>query len=99
VTDGPIAEFFVNRNRAKLVMFFLAHPFDDYCIKEIAYGCGMTRQTVAKNIDDLLRFKLIKVRRKIYNTTLYKTNHRSKVYKSLSRLNDDLGEIILEGIK
>ena len=88
--NPPIIELLGGTPRSELIIFFLAHPFDQYTIQELAEFNGMSRQTVSKHVKVLVRFRLIKKKDR-----MYKTDIKGKVHKALSDLNDEIGEIII----
>jgi len=92
----PLIEIFGQTPDIDIVIFLMVHGFDDYSQKEIAKYTGLARQTIAKRLPVLIRYKLAKVKRTIGHSSMYQFNASSKQAEALVNMHNSLVNIIVE---
>jgi len=93
--ETPIQQAFGNSPKAAILNFLHAHVGYDYHMSEIGKHVGISRQTVAKSLPDLMYYNLVKASRVIGNTTMYKFNMNSQQGIKFHNLNKVLVDIVI----
>ncbi len=60
--------------KLRIIDFFLDNPFFDFTKKEVIEALGMSKQTFYKYFEDIEKYGIVKVSRKIGRAKLYKIN-------------------------
>jgi predicted transcriptional regulator len=79
----------------QLLSFLIAHRDFDYSKTELAKNLELTRQTIYKALEPLMKFNMVVESRKIGNTTLYKLNINSESVKAIQSFNETIVNIIV----
>ncbi len=79
----------------QVLSFLLAHRDFDYSKTELAKNLEVSRQTIYKALEPLLKFEMVVNSRKIGNTTLYKLNQDSDTVNAIQRYNESIVNIIV----
>ena len=85
-----LTEIFGNSPPVRILDFFLDNKLFDFSKSEIAREIGMSKVTVHKYIDALLRLGILKENRKIGRASMYKLNLESPLVKKLMEIEDIL---------
>lgn len=80
-----LAEIFGNYPKVKVIDYLLAHPFYSYNKQQIAVGSEISRITLNKFIDDLIRQELI-----IKEGSQYRINSKSEIVQLLDKIQNEL---------
>jgi AraC-like DNA-binding protein len=60
--------------KLRIIDFFLDNPLFDFTKKEVIDALGMSKQTFYKYFEDIERYGIVKVSRRIGKASLYKIN-------------------------
>lgn len=89
-------EIFGNSPQTKILDFLADHPNYDYNVSDISKNSGVSRPTVYKIIEILLKKKLIIKTRESGNSSLYKLNTKNKLVQVILKFDFELAEQIAE---
>lgn len=87
-------DIFGNSPQTKILDFFADHPSYDYNISEISKHSEVSRPTVYKIIQILLKKKLIIKTRESANSSLYKLNIDNTLVQAILKFDIELSEQI-----
>ena len=76
-------DYFGETPRAKLLDFLGDHSTSDYNVTEIASKSGLTRVTVYKTLDDLVRVKMVSQARVVGQSKMFSINMQHPVIQSV----------------
>ena len=85
-----LTEVFGNSPLIKIIDFFLDNKLFDFSKEEIARGTGISKMTLYKYFDILIKLGILKESRKIGRATLYKLNLKNPIVKKLIEVEDFL---------
>ena len=71
--------------RAKLLDFLGDHPTSDYNVTELAAKAGITRVTVYKTLEELLRVKMVSQTRDVGQSKMFAINMQHPIIQSVLR--------------
>ncbi|RLF52292.1 MAG: hypothetical protein DRN24_03485 [Thermoplasmata archaeon] len=89
-------DIFGNSPQTKILDFLADHPNYDYNVSDISKNSGVSRPTVYKIIEILLKKKLIVKTRESGNSSLYKLNTENKLVQVILKFDFELAEQIAE---
>ena len=69
--------------KLRIIEFFLDNPLFDFTKKEVIEALGMSKETFYKYFQDLEKYEIVKVSRKIGRAKLYKLNLEHPLVKML----------------
>ena len=69
--------------RAKLLDFLGDHPTSDYNVTELASKAGITRVTVYKTLDELVKVKMVSQTRDVGQSKMFSINMEHPVIRSV----------------
>ena len=81
-----LVEFLGDTPLIRVVDFLIENSIFDYTKTEIAENSGISRASLYNVWPVLKKYELVKARRKIGNTTLYKLNKKNPVVQKLIEL-------------
>jgi len=67
----------------RMLEYFLQHPDEDICVKELEKNCNIPHTTAYKRIKELLEKGLIQKSKKVYKTQFYRLNKEDDIVKAL----------------
>jgi len=89
-------EIFGNSPQTKIFDFLADHPNYDYNVSDISKNSEVSRPTVYKIIEILLKKKLIVKTRESGNSSLYQLNMENKLVKIILKFDFELASQIAE---
>lgn len=89
-------DIFGNSPQTKILDFLADHPNYDYNVSDISKNSEVSRPTVYKIIEILLKKKLIVKTRESGNSSLYKLNTENKLVKVILKFDFELAGQIAE---
>lgn len=89
-------EIFGNSPQTKILDFLADHPNYDYNVSDISKKSDVSRPTVYKIIEILLKKKLIIKTRESGNSSLYKLNMENKLVQVILKFDFELADQIAE---
>ena len=93
--DWPLCLYFGDTPTARTSNWFMAMPFYSYTVSDVSKHTKLSRQTAAKSIKVLVRFKLLKVLKK-GKTTEYQWDEGSRTSQGLRSFLRTLIDTIVE---
>jgi DNA-binding transcriptional ArsR family regulator len=96
LNKSPLCISLGETSTLQLLSFFIAHRDFDYSKTELAKNIEMSRQSIYKALEPLLKYKMVIESRKIGNTTLYKLNNDSEPLKAIKHFNDTIIKMIVD---
>jgi DNA-binding GntR family transcriptional regulator len=93
--NSPLCRSLGETAPLQLLSFFIAHREFDYSKTELAKNLEISRQTIYKALEPLLKYGMVIKSRKIGNTTLYKLNINSESVKAIHNFNETIIDIIV----
>jgi len=89
-------DIFGNSPQTKILDFLADHPNYDYNVSDISKNSEVSRPTVYKIIEILLKKKLIIKTRESGNSSLYKLNMKNKLVQVILKFDFELASQIAE---
>jgi len=89
-------DIFGNSPQTKILDFLADHPNYDYNVSDISKKSDVSRPTVYKIIEILLKKKLIVKTRESGNSSLYQLNMENKLVKVILKFDFELASQIIE---
>ena len=89
-------EIFGNSPQTKILDFLADHPNYDYNVSDISKHSGVSRPTVYKILEILLKKNLIIKTRESGNSSLYQLNMENKLVKIILKFDFELASQIAE---
>jgi len=93
---APLCEMLGETPTLRLLAFLIAHANFDYSKAELARNLNLSRQTIYKALEPLLKFNIVVESRKIGNTTLYKLSPDSEPVNAFIGLNETIVSFIID---
>jgi len=88
-----------NSPKLRIIDFFLDNKLFDFTKKEMIEELGMSKTTFYKYWDEIERFGMVKITRKIGKAKLYKLNEKSEIIIKLRVLERFLIDKYVEGVR
>ncbi len=82
--------------KLRIIDFFLDNPLFDFTKKEVIEALGMSKQTFYKYFQDIEKYGIVKVSRKIGRAKLYKLNLEHPLVEMLSKYEKRISPQIAE---
>ncbi len=94
--DTPLCEALGVTPSLQLLSFFNAHPYYDYSKTELSKFTNLSRHTIYKGLEPLVKFSMVAESRRIGNTKLYKLNNESDTTRMMKGFNNSIVAIIAD---
>ncbi len=82
--------------KLRIIDFFLDNPLSDFTKKEVIEALGMSKQTFYKYFQDIEKYEIVKVSRKIGRAKLYKINLEHPLVEMLRKYEEKISLQIAE---
>jgi predicted transcriptional regulator len=89
-------DIFGDNPGTRILDFLADHPESEYSITEIVEKSEISRPTVYKIIENLIKIKLISKSRTVGNAPLYKLNTENKLVRKMLKFDFEISKQIAE---
>ena len=91
-----ISDIMNSAETVRVLDFFIYDPFSEYNKTEIAEGSFVSRPTVQRIVEQLLRLGMLKVTAESGNANLFELNLKSPLVKSLISFTSELSKALVD---